>query len=174
MAKEKKRMTEIYKELELLNTDKEKYSYLEELSKRIGKDIKLSRKDKKAFYKTLGDYAIALDKLDEAIEAYEKAGFKEGFIKVGDKLFEKGQLHAAAGAYGMAGFKEGIIKVGDKWFEEGRFDDAIWAYEITDVVHSGGLAEMEKLINAYEKVGKGEKAKELRKQMLARFFRLRK
>jgi|GEM_PF-4043272 len=151
MAKGKKGITigDIYKELELLNTDEGKYSYLFVLSKRIGKDILLSPKDEKAFYKTLGDYAVATGNLYEAAEAYGNAGLKEELIKIGDKLVEKGDLWGAEWAYEKIGkklSKEQLIKIGDKAVEEGKL----------------GLAA-----EAYAKAGEEKKAMELKKKIAA-------
>jgi tetratricopeptide (TPR) repeat protein len=117
---------EIYKKLKTLETDEEKYSYLKELSEKAGM---LSPETRKAFYETLGDYALKLDKLSDAFKAYEQAGSKEGLIKVGDKLVEKGRLDDAAWVYEQAGSKEGLIKVGDKCVEKGWLDWAVEAYE---------------------------------------------
>jgi len=95
----------------------------------------LSPETRKAFYETLGDYAIATNNLDTAVKAYEKAGFKEGFIKIGDKYVEKGQSRDAIEAYEKAGLA------------------------------SGTKSEMKKLADLYEKAGKGRKAMELRRKI---------
>jgi tetratricopeptide (TPR) repeat protein len=151
MAKAKKGITigDIYKELERMDYDPAKFSYLWVLSKRIGKDISLGPEDEKAFYKTLGDYAVATNNLYEAAEAYGNAGFKEGLIEIGNKFVEKGDLWGAEWAYEKIGkklSKEQLIKIGDKAVEEGKF----------------ALAA-----EAYAKAGEEKKAMELRKKIAA-------
>ncbi|MFH8108060.1 MAG: hypothetical protein QXJ25_03485 [Candidatus Aenigmatarchaeota archaeon] len=100
MAKGKKGMTkkDIENKLKILKTDREKFSYLKELSPDI-----LSPKQEKAFYKTLGDYALKVGEMADAVEAYKKAGRKEGLIKAGDKCLEKGWIDKAIEAYKKAG-----------------------------------------------------------------------
>ena len=152
---------EIYKKLETLKTDEGKFSYLKEISKKAGI---LSSETKKALYETLGDYALATNHINEATKAYEKAGSKEGFIKIGDKWFERGELDDAIELYEKAGYKEGLIKVGDKLVEKGELDRAVKAYEKAGL-SSGTKAEMEKLADAYEKANMGKKAMKLRKKI---------
>lgn len=154
MAKTKKGMSkeDIYKKLEPLKTDEGKYSYLKELSKKAGM---LSPETRKAFYETLGDCASKLEKYNEAVKWYKKAGMKEkaeiyitrmdNIIK-GDKLAKEGYYGLAAECYEKGGAekkaKEMCIKEGDREAREGRYfssayENAIWWYK------KGGMTEKE-------------------------------
>ncbi|MEM4215219.1 MAG: hypothetical protein QW484_02565 [Candidatus Pacearchaeota archaeon] len=143
MAKEKKGMTkeDIENKLKILKTDKGKFSYLKELSKKA--DI-LSPKTRKVFYETLGDYALKVDKMADAVEAYEKAGLKEGLIKAGEEAEKRREFYTAIKAYEAAGKKcpDLYIKEGDEVTEKG--------YDLLttlDYYLKGGMKNIDEALN---------------------------
>jgi tetratricopeptide (TPR) repeat protein len=107
----KKGMTkgDIYLKLETLKTDEGRYSYLKKISKKAGR---LSPETRKAFYETLGDYALKTGNLNDATDAYQnggmiaaKIGTKKEAIRYAEKLAKIGETdkRITADLYNLAG-----------------------------------------------------------------------
>ena len=113
MAEAKKGMTkaDIYKKLQTLKTDKGRYSYLNEISRKAGM---LSPETKKAFYELLGDYALKGRRLNEAVEAYEKAGLGTGTKADMEKLADVYERVGKGRKAMLLREKIGLMKKGKK------------------------------------------------------------
>jgi tetratricopeptide (TPR) repeat protein len=144
-------MKEIIENLKFLKTDEGKFRYLMTLKNIYKDELSKDKAFRRDFFRFLGHYAKQVNELDEAISAYEKAGYKEGTPSEMEKL---------AALYEKTGRTTEAIELRKK-----ILDYRISKYEKAGY-KEGTPSEMEKLAELYEKRGRTKEAEELRKKIL--------
>jgi tetratricopeptide (TPR) repeat protein len=154
MAEEKKGITmkEIIENLTFLKTDEGKFRYLMTLKNIYEDELSKDKASRRDFFRFLGYYAKQVNELEEAISAYEKAGYKEGTPSDMEELAE---------LYEKTGRTIEAIELRKKIMDYRMISE----YEKAGY-KEGTPSEMEKLAELYEKRGRTKEAEELRQKIL--------